>query len=119
MDTGIELLLLLRVLIETLLQLGRLAAFATAVDEIRSREAVVLALPSPLVEAALVPHQIFLLSLVELRRRVRAHRNLRPTKLRGETTTTNIARATNGRPIPIESLSISRKLNLPHATDTD
>ena len=60
-------------------------------------QAVVLAQPSPLAEAAPVPHQVVLLSWVELRRRARAHRNLLPAPLRSTTTATNIARAIVGR----------------------
>ena len=104
--TGIELLLLRRVQIEVLLQVGSFAVFAKAIDDIPadgaiqcrdeaeecavvSHKAVVLAQPSRLAEAAL--------SWVELRRRARAHRNLHARPLRGATATTNIARATVAR----------------------
>ena len=45
---------------------------------VASRRAVVPAQPRPLAEAAPAPHQVILLGWVELRRRARAHRHLRP-----------------------------------------
>ena len=91
--------LALRQFAVALVQMGANSS-ASTVDEVEeraviSRRAAVLAQPSPLAEAALLSHQVILLSWVELRRRARVHPNPRARPLRSGTT--NAYRATVAR----------------------
>ena len=114
LDTGIEFLLLRRVVIEMFLKLARPSplqqlvtkcwpmAHSEVVTKWRNAPSCLigqlfLLSPFNLQKPHFVPHQVLFLSWVELRRRARAHRNPCGKSLRGATRTTNIARATVAR----------------------